>query len=72
MGTHARQRAISLAKRIREKDQKTIDYLLANGCPPEARSGRAPKVVDFFNRVYVNQYWKSSASCRLARHIHHQ
>jgi leucyl-tRNA synthetase len=61
VGTHATGNgAISLAKRIREKDQKTTDYLLANGCPPEklADLTEPQKVVDFFNQVYVNQYWK--------------
>ncbi|NLT37722.1 MAG: leucine--tRNA ligase [Methanomassiliicoccus sp.] len=61
VGTHATGNgAISLAKRIREKDQKTLDYLLANGCPPEklAELTEPQKVVDFFNQVYVNQYWK--------------
>ncbi|MBI0584057.1 MAG: leucine--tRNA ligase [Methanomassiliicoccus sp.] len=61
VGTHATGNgAISLAKRIREKDKKTIDYLLANGCPEEtlAKLTEPQQVVDFFNKVYVNQYWK--------------
>ncbi|WP_019176906.1 leucine--tRNA ligase [Methanomassiliicoccus luminyensis] len=61
VGTHATGNgAISLAKRIRERDQKTIDYLLANGCPPEKISelDDPVSVVKFFNQVYVNQYWK--------------
>jgi leucyl-tRNA synthetase len=61
VGTHATGNgAISLAKRIREKDGRTIDYLLANGCPEEMlpRLVEPQQVVDFFNQVYVNQYWK--------------
>ena len=61
VGTHATGNgAISLAKRIREKDGRTIEYLLANGCPPEKidQLTEPHQVVDFFNQVYVNQYWK--------------
>ena len=61
VGTHATGNgAISLAKRVKDRDQKTIDYLLANGCPPEMISQltEPQEVVDFFNKVYVNQYWK--------------
>lgn len=61
VGTHATGNgAISLAKRIRNGDQKTIDYLLANGCPEEKIKQLTDpmSVVNFFNQVYVNQYWK--------------
>jgi leucyl-tRNA synthetase len=61
VGTHATGNgAISLAKRVKDRDQKTIDYLLANGCPPEMipQLTEPQKVVNFFNNVYVNQYWK--------------
>ncbi len=61
VGTHATGNgAISLAKRIREKDKKTIEYLLANGCPEDMLPElvEPQQVVSFFNQVYVNQYWK--------------
>jgi leucyl-tRNA synthetase len=61
VGTHATGNgAISLAKRIREQDRKTIDYLLANGCPEEKLKDLTEplSVVSFFNQVYINQYWK--------------
>jgi leucyl-tRNA synthetase len=61
VGTHATGNgAISLAKRIKEQDKKTIDYLLANGCPEEMLPDlvEPQQVVSFFNQVYVNQYWK--------------
>ncbi|MDD1755679.1 MAG: leucine--tRNA ligase [Methanomassiliicoccales archaeon] len=61
VGTHATGNgAISLANRVRRRDERTIDYLLANGCPDEKlKELEDPlKVVDFFNQVYVNDYWK--------------
>ena len=61
VGTHATGNgAISLAKRIKERDKKTVDYLLANGCPEEMLPElvEPEQVVNFFNQVYVNQYWK--------------
>jgi leucyl-tRNA synthetase len=61
VGTHATGNgAISLAKRIKNQDKKTIDYLLANGCPAEQieHLTEPQEVVNFFNKVYVDQYWK--------------
>ncbi|MEM0449497.1 MAG: leucine--tRNA ligase [Methanomassiliicoccales archaeon] len=61
VGTHATGNgAISLANRVKRKDPKTIEYLLANGCPPEKLDDLQDplKVVEFFNNVYVNDYWK--------------
>ena len=61
VGTHATGNgAISLAKRIKNQDKKTLEYLLANGCPPEQLKTltEPQEVVNFFNKVYVNQYWK--------------
>jgi leucyl-tRNA synthetase len=61
VGTHATGNgAISLASRVRRKDERTIDYLLANGCPEEGLKDLEDplKVVQFFNHVYVNDYWK--------------
>ncbi len=61
VGTHATGNgAISLAKRIKNQDKRTLDYLVANGCPMEQlKTLTEPQdVVNFFNKVYVNQYWK--------------
>lgn len=61
VGTHATGNgAISLAKRVRNKDPKTIDYLLANGCPEDVvpTLTEPMAVVEFFNEVYQNQYWR--------------
>lgn len=61
VGTHATGNgAISLANRVKEGDETTIQYLLSNGCPEEKLEDlKDPhKVVEFFNDVYVNQYWK--------------
>ncbi|MGD0056491.1 MAG: leucine--tRNA ligase [Methanomassiliicoccales archaeon] len=61
VGTHATGNgAISLANRIRARDPGTVEYMLANGCPERELDnlGDPVKVVEFFNNVYVNQYWK--------------
>ncbi len=61
VGTHATGNGgISLAKKIASGDEKTIDYLVRNGCPEERLSElRDPmSVVEFFNGVYQNEYWK--------------
>jgi leucyl-tRNA synthetase len=61
VGTHATGNgAISLAKRISDKDEVMIDYLKRNGCPDKKLNElRDPlSVVEFFNDVYVNEYWK--------------
>ncbi len=61
VGTHATGNgAISLAAKIAKRDEKTIDYLLRNGCPEEEieRLKEPMDVVDFFNNVYQNDYWK--------------
>ncbi|MFP4546111.1 MAG: leucine--tRNA ligase, partial [Methanomassiliicoccales archaeon] len=61
VGTHATGNgAISLAKRVRSGDEATINYLLTNGCPEEKLEDlKEPmKVVEFFNDVYINHYWK--------------
>ena len=61
VGTHATGNgAISLANRVRRRDERTIEYLLANGCPEQKlKELEDPlKVVEFFNQVYVNDYWK--------------
>jgi len=61
LGTHATGNgAISLANRIKARDPKTVDYLLANGCPEDMISHLTEPmdVVNFFNEVYQNQYWR--------------
>jgi len=61
VGTHATGNgAITLASRVANKDQDFIDYLIRNGCPEEKLDDlKDPvKVVDYFNAVYVNDYWK--------------
>ncbi|MCU0861883.1 MAG: class I tRNA ligase family protein, partial [Methanomassiliicoccales archaeon] len=61
VGTHATGNgAISLASRVRRQDQRTMEYLLANGCPQEKLGDLQDplQVVEFFNNVYVNDYWK--------------
>ena len=37
-----------------------VEYMLRNGCPEEMleQLTEPRKVVEFFNDVYVNQYWK--------------
>ena len=52
--------AISLAKRIERNDGRTIEYLLRNGCPPEAIEslGNVGTLIDFFSKVYIEEYWK--------------
>jgi leucyl-tRNA synthetase len=61
VGTHATGNgAISLANRIAKGDEGIIDYLLRNGCPESKLDDlKDPmSVVEFFNDVYVNDYWK--------------
>ncbi|MBO4798755.1 MAG: class I tRNA ligase family protein, partial [Candidatus Methanomethylophilaceae archaeon] len=61
VGTHATGNGgISLAKKISRRDEKTIDYLKRNGCPDDkiGELGEPMKVIEFFNNVYVNDYWK--------------
>lgn len=61
VGTHATGNGpISLANRVRNKDPDTIDYLVRNGCPEDKLNDLTDpmNVVDFFNDIYVNDYWK--------------
>lgn len=61
VGTHATGNgAISLASKIARKDEKTVDYLLRNGCSEEEidKLKEPMDVVNFFNNVYQNDYWK--------------
>ncbi|MDR1404367.1 MAG: leucine--tRNA ligase [Candidatus Methanoplasma sp.] len=61
VGTHATGNgAISLASKVSDGDPDFIGYLLRNGCPEEKLADLADpmKVVDYFNTVYVSDYWK--------------
>ncbi len=61
VGTHATGNgAIALAKKIKNKDPRTIEYLIANGCPKERLDDLTDPVavVNFFNEVYQTQYWR--------------
>ncbi len=61
VGTHATGNGgISLATKIARKDEKTLDYLQRNGCTPEKLEtlNDPMSVIEFFNDVYVNEYWK--------------
>ncbi|MDR1690640.1 MAG: leucine--tRNA ligase [Candidatus Methanoplasma sp.] len=61
VGTHATGNgAITLASKVANNDLDFIDYLVRNGCPREKLDDlKDPmKVVDYFNTVYVNDYWK--------------
>ena len=61
VGTHATGNgAIVLASRVSNGDTKYIEYLMANGCPKNKLDDlKDPlKAVDYFNSVYVNDYWK--------------
>ncbi|MFW3146308.1 MAG: leucine--tRNA ligase [Thermoplasmatota archaeon] len=52
--------AIALAKRIQRRDEKTMDYMIRNGCPPDKVDGLGDveKLIDFFSNVYIEEYWR--------------
>ncbi|MGA1792912.1 MAG: leucine--tRNA ligase [Thermoplasmatota archaeon] len=52
--------AISLAKRLERKDERTIEYMIRNGCPKDVvgELGDVNKLIDFFSNVYIEEYWK--------------
>jgi leucyl-tRNA synthetase len=61
VGTHASgNQAFAFANKVKNKDETWIDYLLKNGCPKnKLKDLEDPyKVIDYFNEVYVNDYWK--------------
>ncbi len=61
VGTHASgNQAIAFAQKVSKKDPQWLEYLKRNGCP-ESRIkdlARPENVVQFFNHMYVNEYWK--------------
>lgn len=61
VGTHASgNQALAFAKKVVNNDPEWIAYLKRNGCSEKKINEltNADKVVDFFNEVYVNDYWK--------------
>ncbi len=61
VGTHASgNQAIAFANKVKNNDKDWIKYLSQNGCPEEtiATLASAEKVIEYFNTVYVNEYWK--------------
>lgn len=61
VGTHATGNgAIAFARKIERGDRSTLELLRANKVPEgKIKSLSDPlKVVEFFNEVYVNDYWK--------------
>jgi leucyl-tRNA synthetase len=61
VGTHASgNQALGFANKVKNKDKDWINYLKNNGCSEEQISQLVDpkKVVDYFNQVYINDYWK--------------
>ncbi|MCQ2056365.1 MAG: leucine--tRNA ligase [archaeon] len=61
VGTHATGNgSISLASKIKKGDKDIIDYLERNGCARDKIQGltKPEEVVNFFNKVYQDEYWK--------------
>jgi len=61
VGTHASgNQAIAFANKVKNNDETWINYLQDNGCPEEKirELVEADKVIEYFNHVYVNDYWK--------------
>ena len=61
VGAHATGNvAITFARKVERNSQPHIEMLEANGCTPETieRLKDPEFVVDFFGRMYVNEYWK--------------
>ncbi len=61
VGTHASgNQAIAFANKVKNNDENWLSYLRTNGCPEKTirELTDAQKVVAYFNRVYVEDYWK--------------
>lgn len=61
VGTHASgNQALGFANKVKNKDKDWINYLKSNGCPEEKikELTEPEKVVEYFNQIYVNEYWK--------------
>ncbi len=61
VGTHASgNQALAFANKVKKKDQDWLNYLKNNGCPESKikELSTPEKVVEYFNQVYVEDYWK--------------
>ncbi len=61
IGTHASgNQAIAFANKVKNNDTAWIEYLKNNGCSDLQLSKLtdASEVINYFNQVYVNDYWK--------------
>ena len=61
VGTHASgNQALGFANKVKNKDQDWLNYLKNNGCSQETIKELVDpeKVVEYFNQVYINDYWK--------------
>lgn len=61
VGTHASgNQAIAFANKVRQGDEQWISYLKRNGCPDNTieKLTEYPNVINHFNAVYVEEYWK--------------
>ncbi|MEM4264430.1 MAG: leucine--tRNA ligase [Thermoplasmata archaeon] len=61
VGTHATGNgAIAFAKKVERGDERTLSILKENGCSDDQISKLSDpiEVVNFFNQVYLNDYWK--------------
>jgi len=61
VGTHASgNQAIAFANKVFKNDPGWIEYLKSNGCPESTlvTLTDSSSVVNFFNKVYVEDYWK--------------
>ncbi len=61
VGTHASgNQAIAFAQKVQKRDPDWLEYLKNNGCPEKKimQLTDARKVVEYFNDVYLHDYWK--------------
>ncbi len=61
VGTHASgNQALAFANKVRQKDKDWLEYLKRNNCPVKQieKLTDATAVVDYFNNIYVEEYWK--------------
>ena len=61
VGTHASgNQAIAFANKVKNNDEAWISYLKKNGCTDDeiAKLDTPERVIDYFNSVYINDYWK--------------
>ena len=61
VGTHASgNHAFAFARKVKDQDEKWINYLKKNGCTDEelAKLEDPYEIINYFNKVYVEEYWK--------------